>query len=368
PGICQAYGSLGVELFKQGKLKEARANIDSAYQISQATKLFDAKWGIFRMYSLFSAYDGDLNMAFQWSDSLVTARDSLHSQNLAELQSEADARFQVSKKDAELVQKELDLARSRNTRNQLLVGALSALFLTGLVFMAVRARLRKHRREAELAAKQEKEEAEKLRELDQLKTNFFTNISHEFRTPLTLLLSPLREMQRGSFKGDHQRYYRMMERNGQRLETLINQLLDLARLEGGKMSMDWQSGNLLHFLRLNAMSFESWADRKEISYTINVPNQELKAAFDPDKLGKVLDNLLSNAFKYTPEEGRVTFSVDLISRKEKNLSNVTQDLLITVADTGIGIPEKQIPYIFDRFTTGNQKVGLVSFGNGLLIV
>lgn len=175
--------------------------------------------------------------------------------------------------------------------------------LTGL-FQYYRNRQRIRRKETELALQLEKAEAEKLRELDQLKSNFFANISHEFRTPLTLILSPLRQMIDGNFKADRQKYYRIMERNGRRLLHLVNQLLDLSRLEGGRMQLAVAKGDLSAFVRAIAFSFESLAIRKQVELAINGADQPCEAWFDPDKMEKILSNLLSNAFKFTPEGGR----------------------------------------------------------------
>ncbi|MEL6851682.1 MAG: ATP-binding protein, partial [Bacteroidota bacterium] len=131
----------------------------------------------------------------------------------------------------------------------------------------------------------------------------------------------------------------LMHRNGKRLYELINQLLDLSRLEAGKLELSLQEGDIISFIKGVAHSFESLAASKEIHYQLTIPDQPQLVAFDPDKLQKILTNLLSNAFKYTPEEGQVDLQV----------TTDPESVKIAVSDSGMGIPEEQQAQIFDRF-------------------
>ena len=184
-----------------------------------------------------------------------------------------------------------------------------------------------------------KHRAEHLTELDHLKSQFFANISHEFRTPITLILGPLKEMYNETFKGDQKPVVASMMRNGQRLLRLINQLLDLSKIESGKMELHFSPIDLVQFLREISSSYESLATSKKIKYLFYPEVQELIVFVDRDKIEKVIHNLLSNAFKFTKEGGEIIV----------NLKTEAKQAVILVKDSGIGIPADQLDKVFDRF-------------------
>lgn len=283
-----------------------------------------------------NAYDELRTFTFL-TDSLTMMR---HEANISEL----SIQYETQQKEAQIAQQELQLEREANRRNLILFGSLALLLTGGGVFFFLQNRQRVRQQQAEIDLKLKASEAEQLRELNQMKSNFFANISHEFRTPLTLMLSPLREMFNGTFTGDTREYQKMMIRNGERLLGLVNQLLDLSRLESGRMQLDTQAADLTKFVRSVVFSFESWAMRKQIFFQTNFPEQPIIALFDSDKLEKILSNLLSNAFKFTPDKGRITFDMAIL-----NQTNERAELEIKVRDTGPGIPPEQLPHIFERF-------------------
>ena len=184
-----------------------------------------------------------------------------------------------------------------------------------------------------------KHRAEHLTELDHLKSQFFANISHEFRTPITLILGPLMEMYNETFKGDQKPLVASMIRNGQRLLRLINQLLDLSKIESGKMELHFSPIDLVAILRDVITAYESLATSKKIKYFFYPEVEELTAVVDQDKIEKVIHNLLSNAFKFTKEGGEIIV----------NLKTEAQRAVIIVKDSGIGIPIDQLDKVFDRF-------------------
>jgi signal transduction histidine kinase/DNA-binding response OmpR family regulator/ligand-binding sensor domain-containing protein len=185
-----------------------------------------------------------------------------------------------------------------------------------------------------------KHRAEHLGELDTLKTQFFTNISHEFRTPITLLLSPLKEMYNKAVDTADKDTIGTMLRNGQRLSGLINQLLDISKLEAGKMPLRASALNVIRLIREICSSYESAAADKNIKFTFYPEVKELNAFVDQEKLETIMHNLLSNAFKFTLEGGGVLVHVKLQHQKRYQ---------IIVKDTGIGIPAGQLEKVFDRF-------------------
>lgn len=185
-------------------------------------------------------------------------------------------------------------------------------------------------------------ESKKLQEIDQIKTRFYTNVSHEFRTPLTLILGPLESATSlAASSGNLQisRNLEMVNRNAQRLLELINQLMDFSKLESGNMKLQLQESDIVRFLRTCTLSFSSLAVSKGIALQFKTTAEYIITSFDKDKLEKILNNLLSNALKFTREGGSVEVMVDV--------SNT--GVVLQVTDDGIGIPEDKVEYIFNRF-------------------
>nr|WP_293836971.1 ATP-binding protein [uncultured Arsenicibacter sp.] len=205
----------------------------------------------------------------------------------------------------------------------------------------------------------EQQEAGRLAGLDALKTRFFTNISHEFRTPLTLILGPLGNRKN---KDLSETELSMMERNGRRLLSLINQLLDLSKLEAGNMQVETTAVDVASFIRTLASSYTSMAVSKSIQFAFDQQQTSYWAYADRDKLEKILTNLLSNAFKFTPTGG--TIRMEVAYPPEKSM------LELTVSDTGIGIPAEQLPKIFDRFYQAetSERRSYEGTGIGLALV
>jgi signal transduction histidine kinase len=204
---------------------------------------------------------------------------------------------------------------------------------------------------------------EKLVELGQVKDRFFANISHELRTPLTLLLSPLETMlhQRGAdFDQETKNLFGIMHANGMRLLKLINDLLDLVRLESGRLEVKREPMEMTAFIRGIGSAAQQMADNKGIHLEIFVEPDFGAVLADKDKLEKVVLNLVFNALKFTPRDGRV----------ELRVVKSGNDFTITVADTGIGISPKNLPYVFDRFwqADGSSKRKFQGVGIGLSLV
>jgi len=207
----------------------------------------------------------------------------------------------------------------------------------------------------------EQEHAEKLEEVDRMKSHFFANISHEFRTPITLILGPVEQMLSGSFRGNLKEQYQMILRNGRRLLRLINQLLDLSKLESGRMTLRVSKYNIVELVKNFIQCFESLAKRKNILLEFDAEKEHISLYVERDKIEKILNNLLSNAFKFTPEQGKISVQItadkphkSLSAKLNKNrsyLSDKSQNewLTISISDTGIGIESDRLEKIFDRF-------------------
>lgn len=214
------------------------------------------------------------------------------------------------------------------------------LMLGALAVGLVRNRLNRIRLNNRIAL--EHVRAESLHELDQAKSRFFANISHEFRTPLPLILGPLEDLHDGL--GGHidpeaRGQVGLAISNGRRLLRLVNQLLDVSRLEHGRLHLQARHADLVAFIKGLGQAFLALAERKRITLAIHVPAQPLWAFFDTEQMEKVLYNLLGNAFKFTPAGGRITVQV---SRDDHHA-------IITVQDDGPGIAPDHLPRLFDRF-------------------
>jgi signal transduction histidine kinase/DNA-binding response OmpR family regulator len=211
---------------------------------------------------------------------------------------------------------------------------------------------------------QAKAEADNIKDIDDIKSRFFANISHEFRTPLTLIQGPLQKIEeqandrsKSGYTEVSLRQISTMRRHTGRLLELVNQLLDLSRLDSGKMKMQVIKGDVMQIIRVLAASFESMAERKQIHYYVHLPEQTTITFFDKDKLEKIITNLLGNAFKYTPEKGTVSLNVECDDNR----------IRFEVDDSGHGISKKDLAKVFDRFyqVEGTEDKGT---GIGLALV
>ncbi|MCT4664637.1 MAG: response regulator [Flavobacteriales bacterium] len=182
-------------------------------------------------------------------------------------------------------------------------------------------------------------EKKHLEELDKLKSRFFTNISHEFRTPLTLVLGPLKDIINSEEKKQYSGKLKMAYKNAERLLHLINKILDLSKLETGKMELQISTHNFVSLLKGIALSFDSWAQKKNIKLNFISKSDEILMYFDSEKIEIIFFNLLSNALKFTQENGEISV---LVSEKEKHIE-------ILVRDNGVGIEPDRLENIFNRF-------------------
>jgi len=193
-------------------------------------------------------------------------------------------------------------------------------------------------------------QADKLRELDRFKTRFFANLSHEFRTPLTMIIGPLENLISGAYGTVSEaavRQGQIMLRNAQRLLRLINQLLDLSKLEAGKMELRSRERNIVPFVEGVVYSCIPLAETKKIALTFTSNVEKVSLHFEPDKLEKVFFNLLSNALKFTPAEGTIDVAVTDLPEPREDMPEGAVE--VRVRDTGKGIPAKDLPHVFDRF-------------------
>jgi signal transduction histidine kinase/ligand-binding sensor domain-containing protein/DNA-binding response OmpR family regulator len=238
----------------------------------------------------------------------------------------------------------------------------TAFVLYGLILMTalyVTRRLVQQREKLKFALEQERHEIQRVHELDMMKVKFFTNVSHEFRTPLTLILTPIERLIKKATDPDQIIQFQLIQRNGKRLMKLVNQLLDFKKLEVHEIKFNPSKGDIVAFVKETALSFSDLSEKKNIRLEFHSSVDYLETLFDQDKLEKILFNLLSNAFKFTLEKGVVTVKLEIINEGADQL------IQIDVEDTGIGIPQDKIDKIFEPFFQTDLPKSIVNIGSGI---
>lgn len=206
---------------------------------------------------------------------------------------------------------------------------------------------------------QQQKEAQRMHELDMMKIKFFTNVSHEFRTPLSLILTPLDKMIQQSESPAQQKQFQMIHRNARRLLNLVNQLLDFRKMESRELRLNTVNGDIIKFIKDISFSFTDIAEKKNIQFHFSSSVPQLTTAFDPDKLERILFNLISNAFKFTREHGNIEVNLHTEEKEGKPF------LAIKIKDNGIGIPKEKQEQIFERFFQNDLDGSVVNQGSGI---
>lgn len=202
-------------------------------------------------------------------------------------------------------------------------------------------------------------ENEKYKELEEMKYRFFTNISHEFRTLLTLIITPIGSILKRTTDGETRHQLNDVSRNAGDLLQLVNQLLDFRKMEMNGEHLNLTSGNLNEFIQYTTMKFMPLAEQKNIRLAFEDKTEGLFMYFDKDKVGKILTNLLSNAFKFTKAGGSVCVSL------EKCILDSRRCAHIIVEDTGCGIPKEDQAHVFERFYRTEQDSCSQQIGSGI---
>ncbi|WP_420150131.1 ATP-binding protein [Spirosoma sp.] len=223
-----------------------------------------------------------------------------------------------------------------------------ALLLLGILVLYVRVRIRRIQQRNQMALREQ--EAVQLKHLDEVKSRFFANITHEFRTPLTLIITPLEEILKESSNSLFNNRLAVVYRNANRLLRLINELLDLAKLEAGSLTVTPTPADLPEFIDRTMLVFTEEVQRKHVEFKLINQLSQPMYWFDSDKVEKVLTNLLSNALKFTDEGGCITVSTLAEPSLPSVDSSAPVDLIrLTVHNTGTPIPDYNLPHVFDRF-------------------
>lgn len=209
---------------------------------------------------------------------------------------------------------------------------------------------------------QRERERQKTRELELMKIKFITNVSHEFRTPLTLIVTPIESLMKQAVQSVsvEMSQLKLMHRNARRLLNLVNQLLDFRRLEVQEIRLNASEGDLVKFVKDSAGSFSDLWEKNNIDFSFRSEVDALRTAFDPNKIERVLFNLISNAFKFTPQGGKISVEVGTEQKHEG-----AKWAVIRVKDSGIGISKENQPKVFERFFQTDLPSSMINEGSGI---
>ncbi len=301
---------------------------------------------------------GNYRMAYESYEAFMQLKDSLLNEESSRQIASLEARYENEKKEREIKllnqERELNeirlaeqeaMVQQRSMQRNLLVGGILSVLIVSLLLL----------RNYQLRLKAREKINQKNKEFEAMRSSFFAGISHEFRTPLTLISAPVNELQQ-KYGADRDTNWtlQLIKRNANRLLRLINQLLDLSKLEAGKLRLQVSKDDVVHWIRLVAASFESLAVNRDIGFSTQIPEKPFSMFFDREKLEQIVVNLLSNAFKFTPVHGNVALRV----------IHEGDQLIIEVKNDGDPIPEEERAKIFDRFYQVNDK-GRRAEGSGI---
>ncbi|WP_443938735.1 hybrid sensor histidine kinase/response regulator transcription factor [Pedobacter sp. MW01-1-1] len=244
---------------------------------------------------------------------------------------------------------------------------LYALFIIGILLFIRRRGIQKlkadfllqqERRDVQQLIEQERREAERAQEFNQMRIKFLTNVSHEFRTPISLIMGPVEQLLQQETSAAKNQQLNMVRRNARRLLNLVNQLLDFRNIKEQEQKLQCSEADFVAFSKDVADSFKDLAERKGITFSFSSSLAHYFTSFDQDKIERIFFNLLSNAFKFTPEGGEIRFSIAASNTNK-------QGLVVEISDTGIGMSEQEIDKIFDRFYQASSHPTVLNQGSGI---
>jgi len=365
--IANIYNNIGRVYFKLNDNKNAIIYLNKGLKLSKEVNtkylLKNSYEDLFKFY----ASTGDYNKFLEYFDLHSALQDSIFNEERKKRIAEAEVLYETEKKEnsIQLLTKEkelqnLQLDKQKTFRNFLI--ALSVLILALAIIIYSRFILKRKantlledknndlaRKNIQIEKQNIKIEAqsEKLQELDEAKSRFFANISHEFRTPLMLIKGPLSDFmaaKKAELTAQEFTNLSLSLRNADKLKQLIDQLLDLSKLESGNLLLHTSKTNIVPFIKRVIDSFASAG--KKITIIFNSASNNIPIYFDAEKMETVITNLLSNAYKFTPENEHITIS---ISTEKNDETAQGSFVMVSIADTGLGINKESLPFIFDRF-------------------
>jgi len=267
----------------------------------------------------------------------------INQQNLISVQNER-VKYEYQRRQQEIDAINTEYSKERIVRNIMIISFVVIVVLLiggiGLLFYSLKVK---------------KSEQKAMAQLDNVRSSFFTNITHEFRTPLTVIIGLGERLMSNNEKDNLESIGSTIARQGKNLLLLINQILDIAKLKSNTSHEDFQHGNIIGFITAIFEGLKELADRKNINFSFNPHSKSVEMDFIPDYIVKIMSNLISNAIKFTPNGGIVKITTECRNNK----------LLLTVEDNGCGIPKEDLPCIFDAFYQGNSQHRSAGTGIGL---
>lgn len=341
--IGTSYWSYAGYLVERENYEKAILNYQKA--IDNLNTVQEKDFGIIAScyFYISTAYSkkGDDKKAYTYLTDYLVYKDSLDIKQNQIAFNELETKYQTEKKEQEikLLSAENELAQKQK---YLFIGLIGLLILIGFaVFYLYRNKIKT---------------AEKINELNEMKSRFFANISHEFRTPLTLIKSPIQQLHSSVSDESQVKQLALLDKNADRMLELVDQLLELSKIDSGKFNLILKEGNLTAFLKSIAEPFEYQAKENQILFKSSIPSITENHFFDKDVIQKIVTNLLSNALKYTSEQHQINFD----AKVDK------ESLLISVSNSGVTLKKEELPKLFERFY--QKKEGHQGVGIGLALV
>ncbi len=347
---------LGSLQHRLGRVAEAKSNLTEALDLGEGPKATNQTKRAAEVLAQIYQEEGNYALAYTHLEKAYALADSIYGRDLTDALAEADARYQNSTQRSQLMEQELEIERQRNRTGQLIIlfVLVLAAAITGYQVYLIRQRKKQHAAEMQLTKEREKLNA--LEELDQLKTNFFTNIAHELRTPLTLIKGPLEDLVPKAKGTSLAKGVERAHANSKRLLTLVNEIMDLSKIEAKRLEIQKSTIEVDDILKRIFHSFQSLAEQQDVALNYHSEiDPSIRIETDPSKLEKIINNLVSNALKHTNVGDQVSMRSDLSAGT----------LTVIVQDSGAGIHPDDVPHIFDRYYQSTRGASKLSGGTGI---
>lgn len=340
------YHEMGEVLVALGQYSKAEKALETALAKTEIAGGLNEKADILKSIAGMYQQRGDFKKAFEFQNLYQTITDTLNRIKASKQIVEVEARYQNEKKEREIAllgaQNQLTQQAKREQQMLFIIIIAGVIIVTIVLYFLLKTKQKANR---------------KLKELDQLKSRFFANISHEFRTPLTLIAGPVEaRLNTHTLTASEKTDLEMISRNSKQLLSLVDQLLDLSKIESGNLQLRIEKGDVSALIKALASSFRYLAEQKKIDYRLAISAAPGEVWYDRDVIQKIVTNLLSNAFKYTPEQGDLKMSTEINNGR----------LVITIANSGAGIPIQDVPRIFERFYQIDGRSGGIGIGLALV--
>jgi signal transduction histidine kinase/DNA-binding response OmpR family regulator len=347
--LAIAFRFLGEVYVQVGRYYDAERSVNQSLRMAESLHLKEVVRKGYQTMATIKLNQKDFRNAYDYQEKFHSLNDSILNERKARQIALIETQLASEKKENEI---NLLMQKSKletRLKSILIIGIL--LLLIALI-ICLELNHSRQKKATELLKAQAQLNV-KLKETDEIKRRFFANISHEFKTPLSLIIAPLEERIKESSSSEEKQDLELIKRNAGKLMSLINELLDLSKLEVGKLKLTLNPIDINSFIEKIALSFEPMAYQKKIDFQCSVPIKKITGWMDEDKMEKILNNLLSNAFKFTPSGGVITLAA--------NIDNANR-LILNVKDTGIGISKEDQSRIFEPFFQGKENS---SQGTGL---